>query len=452
MTDRSMILILASFALAVTASAQDPTAPQKPSREGRPREVNTGFIFNSPMSVSTVREKQLSVGQRRFNDDVLLITAPELAFRASQSRTDFFIGYKPEGQIFKKNNHLKTLDHTASLRLTHWSTPRLVFDITDSYIQTEDPSGSMTNSVFILPRSQFMENTFRFNVDYELSSKTTLSPSFINTVAKLLLPDVRETAEFTGRFEQMGSAAALSLTRRITPRHQVLASYAFFVSQDLKRGLHFPFTDGSRSQSTHGVSASYRYDQEQQGISVNLSGGVLVSRNATYRAAAHFEKRWTSFIFFTGVSREISLLSGTAGAASTQGSGVLPDNFYEMATVGLRGELARKIGIDFSALVGRSNSGLQIENIESVNGRLRVSYRATNRIYPFVGAEIYNQSYSELLLTSLARRRYVAGISFVMSRTEEWQGGEIRKANEWPRDPSPASSGKGDTTPRQGGI
>ncbi|OFV94269.1 MAG: hypothetical protein A3F68_08690 [Acidobacteria bacterium RIFCSPLOWO2_12_FULL_54_10] len=441
-------LVFGMMAFAVTAAAQEPSTQQALAQEPAAREMQaqqeapaqTGFYFNTPLVVSATRERGLQVGQNRFDDDVLLITSPEFSFRSARPRTDFFLGYIPELQLFKRYNDLNTLDHAARLRLTHRPTPRLLFDATNSFLQTEDVGRAVSESAFLLPRGQFLENTFSLNVDYSWSPQTKVSPVFLNTVAKLLLPELRETELFTGRFEQMGTATGIFLSHMLGRQHQVSAGYTFFVIQDLKHGFHWPFATGARSQSTHGISLGYQYGFEPRGISLELSGGLLHSRSNTYRIAARFEKRWSSFVVAAGISREIALLGGlggTAASAARLASGVLPDNFYEMAMLSLEGSLGNRWGLELRTQVGSSNPGIQVEDIESFSGQLRLSYRLTDRIYPFLGASVYSQSYSELLLTSLARQRYFVGFSIVLSRPPEW-GALPERTGVWPADPSPA--------------
>jgi len=437
------------FLLVMAAAAQEPSTrealSQEPAVQGtetlQEAPAQTGFYFSSPLAVSAAREDELQVGQRRFDDDALLLSAPEFAFRSAAPRTDFFLGYKPELQLFKRHSDLNTLDHAARFRLTHRITPRLRLDAQDSFLQTEDPTRMLSDSILLLPRSQFGSNSFSFAVDYDLSPQTRLSPTFLNTISKLLLPEVRETDLFTGRFEQMGTAAMVTLSHMLNRQHQVSGSYSYFVIQDLKRGLHFPFGRAAGSQSTNGLSAAYQYGFEPYGISLELSAGALVSSSTTYRVAARFEKRWPSFVFATGYSRELALFSGLSPTAAASGlaRGVVPDNFYQMAMVNLEGRLGNRWGMELKAQVGKSNSGIQIADIESVSGRVRVSYRVSERIYPFVGAEIHNQSFSEFLLTSLARRRYFAGISIALSRPPEWQT-LPDQTGEWPDAPWPGSA------------
>lgn len=445
-------LIFAMAAVAMTASAQEPSTQealaQEPAAQQAPdREIpaQTGFHFSSPLAVNAVRERNIPVAQSRFSDDLLLLTAPELAFQSAAPRTNFFLGYKPEFQLFKHHNDLNTWDNAARFRLTHQSTPRLRFDAQDSFLHTEDPGRVIADSVFLLPRGQFWGNSFSLTADYDLSPQTRFSPAYLNTVSKLLLPGITETELFTGRFEQMGNAALFAVSHMLGLQHQVTGSYAFFVIQDLKRGLRFPFATGANAQSTHGIGLAYQYGFRPRGVSVELSAGALLSRSTTYRFAARFLQRWRSFVFATGVSREIALLGGLGGAAPSAlrlASGVVPDNFYEMATVELEGNVGQRWGVEFKALAGRSNSGLQIADIESVFGHLRLSYRLTDRIYPFVGAGVYSQGFSEWLQTSLARRRFFAGFAIVLSRPAEWEGGAPGKTGVWPDDPAPGSSSR----------
>jgi len=442
-------LMLGMAALVIAAAAQEPSTrealSQEPAVQGTEtqREVpaQTGFYFSSPLTVSAANENQLQVGQRRFHDGVLLLTAPEFAFRSAAPQTDFFLGYKPELQLFKRYDDLNTLDHAARFRLTHRATPRFRLDIQDSFLQTEDPTRMLSDSILLLPRSQFGANTFNATVDYELSPRTRISPAFLNTVSKLLLPDVQETDLFTGRFEQMGTAAMLTISHMLARQHQIAGSYSYFVIQDLKQGIHFPFGWAAGSQSTHGVSVGYQYGFEPYGISLEVSAGALLSSATTYRVAARFEKRWPSFVFAAGYSRELALLSSfnPAVAALRLGGGVVPDNFYQMAMVNLEGRLGDRWGLELRTQAGKSNSGIQIDDIESVSGRVRLSYRLTDRIYPFVGVELHNQSYSEFLLTSLARQRYFAGFAIVLSRPPEWQV-LPDQTGEWPDAPWPGSA------------
>lgn len=442
-------LILGIMVLTMVVAAQEPSTrealSQEPAVQGtealQEAPAHTGFYFSSPLTVSAAREEHLQVGQDRFNDDVLLLTAPEFAFRSAAPRTDFFLGYKPELQLFRSYDELNTLDHSARLRLTRRITPRLRLDAQDSFLQSEDSTRMLGDGILLLPRSQFLSNSINIVADYDLSPRTRVSSTFLNTVSKLLLPEVRETDLFTGRFEQMGTGTMVTLSHMLTRQHQLSGSYSYFVIQDLKQGLHFPLGGSTGSQSTNGLSVGYQYGFEPYGISVELSAGALVSTSTTYRVAARFEKRWPSFVFATGYSRELSLYSGFSPVVTnlSPAEGVVPDNFYQMAMVAMEGRLGSRLGVELKAQVGKSNSGLQIQDIKSGSGRVRLSYRVTDRIYPFVGVEIHNQSYSEFLLTSLARRRYFVGFAIALSPPPEWQALPDR-TGEWPDASWPGSA------------
>src|SRR5437867_26438 len=134
-----------------------------------------GVYLTSPLSLSAGREQKMLTGSGPIDDTVFLLEPPTLSLLRRNPRTAVTLGYRPEFELFASHRNLDAWNHAAGLRLTHAWTRRLSFQLGDSFQATHDPSRWQGGGFFLLPRSNYKENSAYAGMDYALSRQTSLS-------------------------------------------------------------------------------------------------------------------------------------------------------------------------------------------------------------------------------------------------------------------------------------
>jgi hypothetical protein len=71
--------------------------------------------------------------------------------------------------------------------------------------------------------------------------------------------------------------------------------------------------------------------------------------------------------------------------------------------------------MELRVAAGMNSEALQSQTIKSMTARLRVAYRVSERVYPFVGAEYYGQNFNEVTLIPMDRKRIYVGFVIMLS-------------------------------------
>jgi len=324
--------------------------------------------------------------------------------------------------------------------------------VDDSFLKTQDPTRSLGESIFLMPRGDFRENVFNLTLDYRFARNTILSIGGNNTYSRWFLVGTTQT----GKFTNLSSAGTVALSQIIRQRHRISASYSLLKIRELDAPGGLSQASDLLSRPTHSAGLGYRYSKER-GLTFEVSGGVMRGGIDSYSVTGQLEKHWSTLLLGVGYVRQISAfrvlvspLTGvvTPGISETQlASGVLPNNIIQAATFHYREKFGQHLGVELRGLAGRQNFITQGRNINSVTGRFRVYYAVSDRVSIFVGAESYDQNFNDLLGTSLARRRYLGGMMISLAHhvqspelasTQQGsdQGPEhVRDiASEWPSD------------------
>jgi hypothetical protein len=88
-----------------------------------------------------------------------------------------------------------------------------------------------------------------------------------------------------------------------------------------------------------------------------------------------------------------------------------------VVSLGVTGNLSKRVGFDLHGLGARNDSGGP--KIRTVVGHFRLSYRLSARLLPFISADLYRQDFTPLLDTRLSRRRFFGGLEIVLSKPSE---------------------------------
>src|SRR5580658_96675 len=119
-----------------------------------------GFFLDTPLSLSSGYDSHFIVGSQALDDDVTLITGPTMAWITSTHRTQFSVDYQPEVELFAQHPGLDAWNHEATLRLSHRINSRWSLDAGDFFLSTMDSTRKLENSLVLLPRGRFDQNTF----------------------------------------------------------------------------------------------------------------------------------------------------------------------------------------------------------------------------------------------------------------------------------------------------
>jgi hypothetical protein len=105
----------------------------------------------------------------------------------------------------------------------------------------------------------------------------------------------------------------------------------------------------------------------------------------------------------------------------------------------MTGTLGRRVIFDLAASAGRRTPSdpvafaLHPDDLDSFSGKARIAYSISNRVFPFIGAELYRQNFSELTLARMDRTRYSAGFSILLTPIREAEtapAGDV--SGKWP--------------------
>lgn len=387
--------------------------------------AQSGFSFDEPASLSVGRELNFLDGFRQVDDTVALFRAPRIAYGRVTPRSDLVIRYQPEFEYFQTHSRFQTWNHMVEGMFTREVSRSLEVSIRNSLLSTDDPGRSLGNSLFLLPRGRYNENTFIANVDYAWDRLTTLSIRYDNIVTRLGLPQ----HERPGVFDQMGQSAAFRVARRLETRHEVAVVYSYFTLHLLgDEGPLIETVNGfqfGQTEPAHEVRGEYTYSLPNN-LEVSTSGGVVLANAKSATASLLIRKRFGPLWIDGGYTRTLTsrgseLTGGSTGSPS--GSGVLLGNLvFETATAGISGAWNR-FGLDLRVNGSRAETGREVNplnffqvrrfnDIQSLVVRGRFEYDLTSRFTLFTSYEYYGQNENELSLQELGRSRQMVGLEF----------------------------------------
>jgi hypothetical protein len=343
-----------------------------------------------------------------------------MAWFKSTHRGMFVVDYQGEFEMFSRDQGLDAWNHAADLHFREQLSPRMSLEAADSFLSTMDPTRRLANSLLLLPRGRYQENSFFTRLGYRLDHKTVLSFRFDQVFTTMDLP-----AELAGRLDRTGVAGTVTLDRTFNSHHALSANYAYLFIHPLDSG------PGVINSGVHNTNVGYTYTVNP-GLTVRLFAGVTRSLQTSFTGAAAVDKKFGNLWLSAGYQRYLAFFGGLSPVGAPIGplqpsSAISPDSVYQVVSLRAWGRLTKRIGLE--GTVQRALNGVTLENrgIKSVIAQARVDYKVNNRVTAFVRTDFYGQNISEFSAFPLSRRRYFGGLEFALSRAPELTENPNRK-------------------------
>ena len=381
-------------------------------RPARAQERPNGFYLTSPLGLSSGYDDRFVVGSQVFDDSVSLLTSPTVSWMANTHRTMFSVDYQAEFEMFARDENLDAWNHAANLHFRHQFNSRWSLDAADSFLSTDDPTRRLINSLLLLPRGRYDENSFYARLAYRLDHRTVFSVRFDNGVTTMALP-----GDLAGRLNRVGFAGTMTLDRTITSHHALSANYAYLFVHPLQTG------PSAIDTGVQNVNLGYVYTVNP-GLTVRVSGGVTRAVQSSFTGAAAVDKKLGGVWVSAGYQRYLAFFGGLEPIGTPVGplpfaAGLAPNSVYQVASLRAWGKLTNRFGLEGN--VQRALNGVTLENqgIKSVVVQLRLDYKLSDRLTVFTRTEFYGQNISEFSTFPLSRRRYFGGLEIALSRPPE---------------------------------
>jgi hypothetical protein len=371
-----------------------------------------GFFLNTPLSLSSGYDSHFIVGSQAADDSVTLITGPTVAWFTSTHRTEFSLDYQPEIELFAEHPGLDAWNHEASFRFSHQINSRWSLHAGDFFLSTMDPTRKLENSLVLLPRGRFNQNTLFADAVYRLNGTTKITFRYDNAATVVSLPQLQ------GRLDNVTNAGTVTIDRSFSSQHDLTASYSFLHVTPLD-----PATSGSAS-SVNLLILGYTFTVNPE-LLIRLSAGYVAGGNSSFNGAASIEKKLGGVWFAGGYQRYLGFfggftpVGGVAPGTSEFASGITPDSVYQVISLRAAGQVSKRVGLVAEvqkALNGVDASG---QGIRSLIVQTHVSYKLSERLALFAEVDHYAQNINRFFDQSLSRNRYFAGVEIVLARPQE---------------------------------
>lgn len=378
----------------------------------RAQEHPQGFFLTTPLEVSSGYDSKLITGPAQITDSASIVTGPTLSWIGTSHRTEYSVSYTPELEIYSHNPGLNSWNQTATLRMTHRINARWSLNVGDSYLDTTDSNRALVNSLLLLPHGRYRENTLYSELTYRLDHATRVKFRFDNTVDTMALPGA-----FEGRLDYATNAGSVTIDRTLTPSQTLSGSYSFIHATPLH-----PSSAGSPSD-VNLIGATWT-DELNRTLLLRVSGGFVESAQPAATGAVEIEKAfgglWTAAAFqrYVGFIGALTPAGGTADEIPFANA-LTPNEVYEVVSLRGWGQLTKRTAIEAGvqkALNGVNNEGIAVR---SLIGRMRVTYRLTDRYAFFTEVDHFGQNFNQFAGHSLSENRFFAGIQLTLSRPPE---------------------------------
>jgi hypothetical protein len=395
----------------------------------RGQEHPDGFFLNSPLSLTSGYDSHFIVGSQALDDTVTLITGPTVAWVTSTGRTDFSLDYQPEIELFAEHPGLDAWNHEARLRLSHRINSRWSMHAGDYFLSTMDPTRKLENSLILLPRGRFNQNTAFADLVYRLNGTTKITLRFDNALTVISLPQLE------GRLDNNTNAGTMTIEKIFSSRHELTASYSFLHVTPLS-----PATSGSAS-NVNVLILGYTFTVNPE-LLIRLSGGYIGGAASAFNGSAAIEKKLGGVWAAAGYQRYLGFFGGftpVGGAPVGQpgfASGITPNAVYQVISLRASGQLTRQISL--TAALQKALSGVDAagEGIRGLIVDAHVGYKVNDRLTLFAQLDHYAQNINRFFDQSLSRNRYFGGVEITLSRPQEADRGRYRHGKA-PQDAQP---------------
>lgn len=405
------------------------------------QERPNGLFLTSPLGLSSGYDDNFVAGSRTLDDAVSILTAPTIAWFTSTHRSMFSVDYQAEFEIFAHNTNEDAWNHNANVHFRHTFSPRWSIDGAESFLSTMDPTRSLMNSLLLLPRGRYTENSFYTRLAYRLDRKTLLSARFDNAYTNMDLP-----IDLEGRLNRVGIGATLAIDHSFNSHHAISGSYSFLDVHPLDE------VPGTINTTAHNVVLGYVYTVNP-GLNVRASGGVTQSEQSSFTGSAAVDKKVGDVWLSAGYQRYLAFLGGLSPTATPVapvpfGTGFASNSIYQVVAIRAWGHITKRFGMEGN--VQRALNGVTTDNrgIKSVILQLRLDYKINDKVTFFTRTEFYGQNVSEFQNFPMSRRRYFAGLEFTLSRAPELTDDPHRRKTAPPDSPD-ADADRGDGHPQE---
>lgn len=368
-----------------------------------------GFYLTSPLSLSYGYDQGFVARTGKLNDTVGLLTGPTFAWMHTTHRQEFFVDYRPEVELFRHNSELNSWNHLAAMRYKYRINGRWSVDTGNLFLSTADASRQLVNSLLLLPRGRFLQNSAYLGAGYRVNSRTKIDLRLDNTFTNTDLPGA-----LAGRLDGVTTAATLTVDHKVTSRQKLSVSYSFLHSHPLR------LVAGGAS-NVNLTNAGYAIEVNP-GLILQLGAGVVRGGQTSFIGTAVVEKRLGGMWVAGGYQRYLSFfgglpqVSGAAPGSAGFADGSTPGFVYQVASVRARGRLSPRIGLEAGLQRVLNGKDRQFQSISGIISQLHLSYRLTDRVTWFVRLEHYGQTANLFVAESLSRSRYFAGVELSLSR------------------------------------
>lgn len=379
------------------------------SGAARAQEHPNGFYLTSPLNLSSGYDDNFPTDTRILDDNVTTLTAPTFAWLKSTRRSTFSIDYRPEFELFTHHSDLDAWNHLSNMRFTHQISGRLSLEGGDYFLSTMDPARALSNSLLLLPRGRFLQNSFYTGLRYRLDHRTDVSVRLDNGFTNATLPGALD-----GRLDQVSTAGSVTLHRILSRRQKLTANYSFLHVHPFDRKL------AGSPTNVNLFSLGYTYEINPK-LVIQLFGGGVQGPEPAFIGAVSVAKKIRNIWLLAGYQRYLSFFGGlTPAVAPPVGintpDGLTPNSIYQVISFRAWGHLTRRLSIDANGQRALNGVDQRNRNIKSAIGQVRLSYGLTDRLAFFTQAEFYGQNVNEFSPFPESRRRYTAGIEVVISR------------------------------------
>jgi hypothetical protein len=402
---------------------------------GLAQERPNGVYLTSPLGLSAGYDQGFISNSTALNDTVVLLTSPTFAWIANTHRASFSADYQAEYEIFSRYQNLDAWNHSATMRYSYRIAARLSFDAGDSFLSTTDASSRLADTQFLMPYGRFQQNSLFAGLKYRFSQRTLLTFRFDNAFTTMALP-----APLTNQFNLMTNAGTVTLDHTITKHHSVTGSYAYVRVRPFDGNASV----GASYPTVQTVNAGYLYTVNP-GLLLRATGGVVRGPQFAYTAGGAVEKQWRGLWMMAGFQRYLSFFGGfEPGAAPSNGAipfadGLLANSVFEAASLRIRGNVTKRVGLDFKGQAGRASIGDR--GVKSAIGQARVDYKLNDRLTVFARAEYYGQNVSEFSSFPLSRSRCLGGLEITLSRPPDKDDASNRRRQIPDAAPAPQAEG-----------
>ena len=378
-----------------------------------------GFFLTSPLEIGAGYDSKFTTGPSQITDTVSIVTGPTMSWIGTTHRTEFFLDYTPEFEIFSHNPDLDSWNQRATMRMTHRINARWSVNAGDSYMDTTDSNRALVNSLLLLPYGRYRENTLYTELAYRLDHATRIKFRFDNTVDTVSL-----TGPFEGRLDYVTAAGSATIDRTLTPSQTLEGNYSFIHAMPLH-----PSVAGSPSDvNLIGVTWT---DEINRALLLRASGGFVESAQPAATGTIEVEKAfgglWTAAAFqrYVGFVGSLTPVGGTVEQVPFANA-LTPSAVYEVVSLRAWGQLSRHTSIE--AAGQKALNGVNIDGIavRSLIGRLRVTYQLNDRLAFFGELDHYGQNFNQFSGLPLSENRFFVGTQITLSRPPERENLRMR--------------------------